>query len=326
MFCPAAAAEETAVDVDYVSQIKSIFKQRCYACHGSLKQNAGLRLDTGQLIRKGSENGAIVQQTAPGKSLLLKRVTHEDADQRMPPVGMPLTVKEIQAIRRWIAAGSPSPADEESEQDPRDHWAFRRPLRSGLPGISRPEWAHNAIDRFLYAEFDRRKLVPVADADPATLLRRVYLDLVGLPPTREALVSFQADPSQEHYRRVVNRLLASPRYGERWGRHWMDVWRYSDWYGRRKQNDVRNSAPQIWRWRDWIIDSLNSDKGYGRMVQEMLAADELAAADDSAWPATGYLVRNYYSLNPNEWMRHTVEYTGKAFLGLTFNCAHCHDH
>ena len=160
----------------------------------------------------------------------------------------------------------------------------------------------------------------------AVLLRRVYLDLVGFPPSGEQLKAFQADPSQAHYRRVVDRLLASPRYGERWGRHWMDVWRYSDWYGRRKVNDVRNSAPQIWRWRDWIIDSLNSDKSYAKMVREMLAADELSATDDSAWPATGYLIRNYFSLNPNEWMRHSVEFTGKAFLGLTFNCAHCHDH
>ncbi len=326
MFCPAVTAGAEPVAVDYVSQVKSIFKKRCYACHGSLKQNAGLRLDTGQLIRKGSENGAIIQATAPEKSLLLKRVMHEDADQRMPPIGMPLSDEEIRAIRRWIAAGSPSPAGEEPEEDPRDHWAFRRPVRPALPEISGPGWALNAIDHFLHAEWDRRKLVPVPDADPASLLRRVHLDLVGLPPSRDEQVAFAADPSQEHYRRVVDRLLASPRYGERWGRHWMDVWRYSDWYGRRKQNDVRNSAPQIWRWRDWIIDSLNSDKGYGRMVQEMLAADELAAADDSAWPATGYLIRNYYSLNPNEWMRHTVEYTGKAFLGLTFNCAHCHDH
>ena len=151
IFCPAAAAEETAADVDYVSQIKSIFKQRCYACHGSLKQNAGLRLDTGQLIRKGSENGAIVQATAPEKSLLLKRVMHEDADQRMPPIGMPLADEEIRAIRRWIAAGSPSPAGEEAEKDPRDHWAFRRPVRLALPEISRPGWALNAIDHFLHA-------------------------------------------------------------------------------------------------------------------------------------------------------------------------------
>ena len=321
-----AATTSPAADVTYVSRIKKVFQHRCYACHGSLKQEAGLRLDTGQLIRKGSENGVVVNKTSVDSSLLLKRVMSKDPAERMPPIGMPLEPGEIAAIRSWIAAGSPSPADEEPEADPRDHWSFRPPVRPGLPVISRPEWAYNAVDRFVHARYDQHGLAPVGDADPAVLLRRVHLDLVGFPPSGEQLKAFRADPSQAHYRRVVDRLLASPRYGERWGRHWMDVWRYSDWYGRRKVNDVRNSAPQIWRWRDWIIESLNSDKSYARMVREMLAADELSATDDSAWPATGYLIRNYFSLNPNEWMRHSVEFTGKAFLGLTFNCAHCHDH
>ena len=322
----AAVTTSPAADVDYVSQIKSVFKHRCYACHGSLKQEAGLRLDTGRSVRQGSENGAVVQKADVEMSALWKRVTAKDPAERMPPIGKPLEAGEIAAIRNWIAAGSPSPADEKPEADPRDHWSFRPPVRPELPTISDPDWAYNAVDRFVHARYDQHGLTPVPKADPAVLLRRVYLDLVGFPPSGEQLKAFQADPSQAHYRRVVDRLLASPRYGERWGRHWMDVWRYSDWYGRRKVNDVRNSAPQIWRWRDWIIDSLNSDKSYAKMVREMLAADELSATDDSAWPATGYLIRNYFSLNPNEWMRHSVEFTGKAFLGLTFNCAHCHDH
>ena len=296
----------SAADVDYASQIKSVFKHRCYACHGALKQEAGLRLDSGQLIRKGSENGVIVQKAAVEASVLLKRVTAKDPAERMPPIGMPLEPGEIAAIRNWIAAGSPSPVDEKPEADPRDHWSFRPPVRPTLPTISRPGWAYNAVDRFVHARYDQQKLRPVADADPAVLLRRVHLDLVGLPPSSEQLQAFLAEPSQAHYRQVVDRLLASPRHGERWGRHWMDVWRYSDWYGRRKVDDVRNSAPQIWRWRDWIIDSLNRDKSYAQMVREMLAADELSATDDSAWPATGYLIRNYFSLNPNDWMRHSV--------------------
>ncbi len=310
----------------YISRIRPLFQERCYACHGSLKQESGLRLDSGKLIRRGSRNGPIVLANSPEKSELLQRVTSEDIDHRMPPIGKPLTDQQIKWIRDWVAAGSPSPAGEQPEADPHSHWSFRQPRRPPLPLISQPGWAYNAVDRFVHARYDQQELKPVADAPPAVLLRRVYLDLVGLPPSADQLQAFLADPSQEHYVRVVERLLASPRYGERWGRHWMDVWRYSDWYGRRNVNDVRNSAPQIWRWRDWIIDSLNSDKSYAKMVQEMLAADELAATDDSAWPATGYLIRNYYSLNPNDWMRHSVEYTGKAFLGLTFNCAHCHDH
>ncbi len=312
--------------VDYVTQVKPLLRERCYSCHGTLKQESGLRLDSGALIRQGGDSGPIVLATDPSGSPLLERISAQDPGHRMPPIGKPLSAEQIQLMREWVAAGSPSPADEQPEEDPRQHWAFRLPVRPTLPIIPRPDWAYNPIDQLVYAVYDREQLTPAQDADPAVRLRRVYLDLIGLPPDTAELAAFLEDPSQDHYLRVVDRLLASPQYGERWGRHWMDVWRYSDWYGRRKENDVRNSAPQIWRWRDWIVNSLNQDKSYARMVEEMLAADELAATDDSAWPATGYLIRNYYSLNPNEWMRHSVEYTGKAFLGLTFNCAHCHDH
>ena len=312
--------------VDYVTQVKPLLRERCYSCHGTLKQESGLRLDSGALIRQGGDSGPIVLATDPSGSALLERISAQDPAHRMPPIGKPLSAQQIQLIRDWVAAGSPSPANEQPEEDPRQHWAFRLPVRPDLPTITRPDWAYNPIDQLVSAVYDREHVTPAQDADPAVRLRRVYLDLIGLPPGTAELTAFLTDPSQDHYHRVVDRLLASPQYGERWGRHWMDVWRYSDWYGRRKENDVRNSAPQIWRWRDWIIDSLNNDKSYARMVEEMLAADELAATDDSAWPATGYLIRNYYSLNPNEWMRHSVEYTGKAFLGLTFNCAHCHDH
>ncbi len=163
-------------------------------------------------------------------------------------------------------------------------------------------------------------------ADRATLLRRIYLDLIGLPPTREQLHAFLADRAPDAYERVVDRLLSSPQYGERWSRHWMDVWRYSDWYGRRSVPDVMNSYPRIWRWRDWIVRSLNEDKGYDRMIVEMLAADEVSPDDEDSLAATGFLVRNWFKWNYNQWMRDNVEHTGKAFLGLTLNCCHCHDH
>jgi len=256
----------------------------------------------------------------------MERLEAAEIEYRMPPLGKPLTPEEIGLFRTWIEQGAPSPADEEPELDPREHWAFRVAKRPAIPTVNDPTWARNPIDTFLSAQYDRHQLSPAPDATPSQRLRRVYLDLIGLPPTPAQLQVFLENPSDEHYRKIVDHLLDSPHYGERWGRHWMDVWRYSDWYGRRYVNDVRNSAPQIWRWREWIVESLNRDKSYARMVQEMIAADEIAAEDDSAWPATGYLIRNYYSLNPNEWMRHNVEYTGKAFLGLTFNCAHCHDH
>ncbi len=147
-----------------------------------------------------------------------------------------------------------------------------------------------------------------------------------MPPTRPELQAFLDDPSDASYEQVVDRLLASPHYGERWGRHWMDVWRYSDWYGRRAVPDVTNSYAMIWRWRDWIVRSLNDDKGYDRMVAEMLAADELEPGNDTEAVATGFLLRNFYRWNYNTWMKDNVEHTAKAFLGLTIQCAHCHDH
>ncbi|HEX6984206.1 MAG TPA: DUF1549 and DUF1553 domain-containing protein, partial [Planctomycetaceae bacterium] len=162
------------------------------------------------------------------------------------------------------------------------------------------------------------------EAPRHVLLRRVYLDLSGLPPSPEELRACLADDSPDAYERVVERLLADPRHGERWGRHWMDVWRYSDWYG--YGQELRNSHKHVWRWRDWIVESVNDGKPYDRMVVEMLAADELAPADPDALRATGYLARNYYKFNRDVWLDRVVEHTGKAFLGLTFNCARCHDH
>ena len=217
------------------------------------------------------------------------------------------------------------PAAEVPVDDGRDHWAFVAPERAELPPVGASGSGH-PIDRFLDARLAADGLEPVADADRATLLRRVTLDLTGLPPTRDDVRAFLADTAPDAYERLVERLLASPAYGERWGRHWMDVWRYADWHGRRYVPDVWNSAPQVFRWRDWIIAALNADTGYDEMVRCMLAADELHPGDRDAGVATGYLVRNWYALNPNDWMRSTVEHVGKAFLGLATNCAHCHDH
>lgn len=310
----------------YLQHVKPVFKERCFACHGALKQEAGLRLDTGSSIRKGSASGSIIKPDDVAGSALLQRLTSHDDFERMPPEGSPLSPAEIGAIAEWIQAGATSPPDELPEPSPDEHWAFVSPKPQTVPDSDKTSFPWNDIDRFLLHRWQQQGVQPTPNADPATRLRRLYLDLTGLPPTPQQILAFEQSPTIEHWRAEVERLLSSTAYGERWGRHWMDVWRYADWYGRRQNMDVRNSAPQIWRWRDWIVQSLNDDKSYARMIQEMLAADEIAPQDDSTWPATGYLVRNYYSLNPNEWMRHNVEYTGKAFLALTFNCAHCHDH
>src|SRR5262249_50338786 len=211
--------------------------------------------------------------------------------------------------------GAKAPAVEKREENPRTHWAFQKPVRPAVGLADASGWCRNPIDAFVAGEHAKHGLQPNPPATRETLLRRVYLDLIGLPPTRQELHAFLADRSEHAYEKVVDKLLDSPHYGERWARHWMDVWRYSDWYGRRQVPDVWNSAPQIWRWRDWIVKSLNADKGYDRMLQEMLAADEIAPGDDEAAVATGYLVRNWYALNPNQWMRDIVEHAGKAFLG-----------
>ncbi|HVE42303.1 MAG TPA: PSD1 and planctomycete cytochrome C domain-containing protein [Planctomycetota bacterium] len=301
--------------VDYVRDLKPLFRERCVSCHGSLKQKGRLRADTVEAMKK---KGAIVPGR-PDQSPIVQRVTATD-DTRMPLDAKALTPKEVDLLRTWIAAGAPGPADEKPEEPPSAHWAFRVPARAAVPA------GRNPVDVFVAAERERRGLPTAPPASKEVLLRRVHLDLVGLPPTPEELRAFLADASPDAYEKVVDRLLARPQYGERWGRHWMDVWRYSDWYGTRSQNDVRYSYGQIWRWRDWIVRSLNEDKGYDRMIVEMLAADEVAPEDDAALAATGFIVRNWYGWNHNQWMRDLVEHTGKAFLGLTMNCAHCHDH
>ena len=331
----ARAATPVPTPVDYAAEIKPILLTRCYACHGGLQQKAGLRLDTGVLARRGGKSGAAVVPGDVAKSLLFARVTATNASERMPQEGDPLKPEQIELLRRWIAQGAVSPAGEKGEPDPREHWAFQPPVRPAVPalaalpansGAETRAAIRNPLDAYIAAEHRQHGLTALPEAGKGVVLRRVYLDLIGLPPTREELQAFLADARTDAYERVVERLLDDPRHGERWARHWMDLWRYADWFGRRMVPDVWNSAPQIWRWRDWIVRSLNTDRGYDRMLREMLAADEVAPGDDDAVVATGYLVRNWYALNPNQWMRDNVKHTGKAFLGLTFNCAHCHDH
>lgn len=204
----------------------------------------------------------------------------------------------------------------------KDHWAFQPIRRPALP----PSFFGNPIDAFLSVELKKRGLKPTAPAPRSLLLRRVYFDLIGLPPTRSELEAFLRDDSPVAYERVVERLLASPQHGERWGRHWMDVWRYSDWFGNEGKGRITNGLRHLWHWRDWIVSSLNSGKGYDRMILEMLAGDEIAPSDPDILSATGFLVRNRYRLDRNVPMMASVEHTGRAFLGLTFDCARCHEH
>lgn len=195
-----------------------------------------------------------------------------------------------------------------------------------VPKVKDPRRSRNPIDAFIAAGQEARELKPRPPAAKEVLMRRAYLDLIGLTPTPEEQRAFLADKSTDAYERLVDRLLDDPRHGERWGRHWMDVWRYSDWAGWSDGNQIRDSQPHIWRWRDWIVESLNENKSYDRMLQEMLAADELAPLDAQALRATGFLARNYKMLSREQWMEDTVKHTAQAFLGVTVGCAKCHDH
>ena len=309
------AATHAADPVDYRKDVRPVLQERCYACHGALAQKAKLRVDSGANLLRG---GAIVPGK-PGDSELVLRIASENEAQRMPPEGHPLKPEQIEKIKLWIEQGAIVPKDDAPESDPRDHWSFRAPVRPPVP-----DGHGNPIDAFVRAKWVEKGLTPVGPADQRVLLRRVYLDLIGLPPTPEQLDAFVKDASPDAYEKVVDQLLASPQYGERWGRHFLDVWRYSDWWG--LGAELRNSQRHIWHWRDWTIESFNADLGYDAMIRQMLAADELFPTDAKKLRATGYLARSYFLFNRTTWLDEVVEHSGKGFLGLTFNCAKCHDH
>ena len=335
---PAESSANVAnVPVDYVKDVRPILRAKCAMCHNEAEPSGGLRLDGVAHVMKGGDSGPVLIPGSSIESRMIQAVV-QAGDLKMPPPeeGKPLEPAQIEILRRWIDQGAKIPDDENQIT----HWAFLKPVRPAVPhieGSSSPlagnlllganeggAGAVHPIDAFIAQQHAARGLAPIAPAPKHVLLRRVYLDLIGLPPTPEQLAAFENETSPAAYEKVVDQLLASPHYGERWGRHWMDVWRYSDWDG--YGAEVRESKPHIWRWRDWIIESLNADKSYDQMVVEMLAADEACPDDLQAARATGYLVRNWYVFNRNAWLDNTIEHTGKAFMGVTFNCARCHDH
>jgi len=289
----------TADDL-FVREVRPLLQEHCFGCHSGAAAQGKLDLSAPADLARVVKAGTLYQAVA-----------------HTGPVRMPLGKPQLPAaalakIAGWIRAGA--------EVAPQRHWAFVSPVRPRSAG------AGNPIDVFVTAAYKQRGLTPAGPADKRTLFRRVTVDLTGVPPTAAEMRAFLADGTANAYERAVDRLLASPRYGERWGRHWMDIWRYSDWYGYRKTNEVRNSQRHIWQWRDWIVESLNEDRAYSQMVMEMLAGDEIAPADPKVLRATGYLVRNYKRYDRDGWMQDVVDHTSMAFLGLTLKCARCHDH
>ena len=318
------ARAESESGVDYLTDIKPLLREKCFACHSSLKQEGELRLDAASLIQKGGDSGPSIVAGSVVKSLILERVTDDDDDNRMPPAeaGSRLTAEEVAKLTTWIRSGAAAP-DEAIPEHPSRHWSFLPPVKVDVPDVS-ADWIRSDIDRFLAAEHERIGVSAVGETSRSMLLRRATLALTGLPPTPAERRAFVDDTSDAAFENSIDRLLESPRYGERWARHFMDIWRYSDPSGYGKE--IRDGREHIWRWRDWIVESLNADKGYDRMVVEMLAADEVSPEDQASLRATGFLARNWYKFNRNVWLDNIVEHSSKAFLGLTVNCARCHDH
>ncbi|HKW97533.1 MAG TPA: DUF1549 domain-containing protein [Bryobacteraceae bacterium] len=305
--------------------VRTLLETNCVKCHNAQLKRSGLDLTSHESLLRGADTGAVVVPGDAKSSELYKRIS-QMVQPGMPFGGQKLPEEAINQVAEWINAGAGYDAPIAAGKGALSHWAFKMPKRPPVPEVKNRAWVRNPIDAFVAAEYEKRGLKPVAQADKRTLLRRVYLDLIGLPPTPAEMNAFLADNSKDAYEKIVDKLLASPRYGERWGRHWMDIWRYSDWYGWRAQNQVRYSQRHIWHWRDWIIESLNKDKGYDEMIVEMLAGDELAPDDPNVVRATGYLARNWYMFDRNVILKDTVDYTAMAFLGLTMKCARCHSH
>lgn len=314
----------------YETEIKPLIQKHCFACHNSKVKQGGFDISTREALLQGSEHGKVVVPGNPAESQLYKLVAHV-SEPGMPFKSKKLPDAAVEKFSEWIRAGVPyggaaEDPDAAFAAEAAKHWAFRKPARPEVPKVADTAWSKNPVDAFLAAGHTQHGVKPLPEANRATLIRRAYLDLTGLVPSPEEVRAFVNDKNLNAWEALVDRLLESPRYGEQWGRHWLDVWRYSDWYGYRKTGQVRYSQRHIWRWRDWTIESLNKNKPYSQMIMEMLAGDEIAPGNPDVVRATGYLARNWYMFNRNVWLQDTVEYTSTGFLGVTLKCARCHNH
>jgi hypothetical protein len=323
---PPASLPSRAAEAFFETRVRPVLVTNCIKCHGGEKVRGGLRLDSRSALLKGGEQGPAVVPGDPEKSLLVQAVRHTQDDLKMPPTRR-LPAAEVEALAAWVKDGAAWPAGVASLAERR--WAFG-PVPKVEPPPGPADGSADTIDRFVRAKLREHGLEPAAPADRRTLIRRASFDLTGLPPTPEEVGAFLADPSPDAWARLVERLLASPHYGERWGRHWLDVVRYADTGG----FEADHQYPSAWRYRDYVIRSLNADKPFDRFLQEQVAGDELWPGDPDAALATGlYCVGPALpesAMVPNqlesEWLTDAADTTGAAFLGLTFGCARCHDH
>jgi len=311
--------------------VAPILRKHCVECHGGDATEAKLRLSTRHDLLYGSQSGRIVVPGQAGASMLLRLVA-ANSKPHMPPEGQ-LSDAEIAIVGRWVDSLPADALPKRAAVGSADHWAYKPVAVSVPPSVNNSAWVNNSIDRFILAKLEAAGFTPSPAADPVTLCRRLYFDLIGLPPTPEELEAFVRDPSDEAYAALVDKLLASPHYGERWGRHWLDLARYADSSG--YQNDV--DRPYAWKYRDYVIASFNSDKPYAQFIAEQLAGDEVAPEDREAWIATGFCrcgttnddtmgagaMKEKYRLDV---LDDVLSTTTAVFLGQTIGCARCHDH
>ncbi|HVC96749.1 MAG TPA: DUF1549 domain-containing protein, partial [Pirellulales bacterium] len=326
---PAFAADE----IDYRNDVRPILAQHCYECHGPDTQKSGLRLDTVAAARDGGYNGPAVVAGNSGESLLIAAVTGTGDVQKMPPEQRPpLSDAQIALLRVWIDQGAAAPADDApaaSKDGAAKHWSFRPLASPAIPPVGNSVWVRNPIDAFILARLEAEGLAPSPQADRVTFIRRLSLDLLGLPPSPAEVEQFVTNQRPDAYEQLVDRLLISPHYGERWGRHWLDQARYADSNGY-----TIDGGRSIWKYRDWVIDALNRDLPFDQFTVEQLAGDMLPGATVEQVVATGFhrntLVNEEGGTDPEQFRVESVvdrvSTTGAVFLGLTLGCARCHDH
>ena len=324
----------------FEAKIRPVLVQHCYECHSakSTKVKGGLLLDTKAGVLAGGDDGVVLVPGKPNQSSIIKAMRHEGTSKMPPKYKLPDSV--IQDFVEWIAMGAPDPRDGSGPnkgyktmtlEEAKTFWAFQLPKKSE-PSVKNAGWAKSPIDRFLLAKMEAKGLKPVADADRYTLLRRLSFDLIGLPPTLDEIETFVNDKAPDAVEKQVDRLLASKHFGERWGRHWLDLARYAETNG----NADNVPFPEAYRYRDYVIDAFNRDTPYDRFVLEQIAGDLLPATDakekDRSLTATGLLAltsKPRAQNNPDyKWdlIADQIDVTSRAFLGMSVMCARCHDH
>ena len=354
-FRPVWTTSESAQEEFFEKKVRPIFAANCQRCHNAKSKVAGLDLTTAEAFQRGRDSGPVINKEKPEESRLLKVIGY-DGETKMPPAGR-LKDHEIATLTEWVKMGAPwpggippaaseilpkSPNARSFTEEEKGFWAYQ-PIKEVAPPQTAPQapsqtedeaWAHSPIDRFILRKLEERNLKPAPPADKLTMLRRATFDLTGLPPTENEMREFLADRSPEAFKKVVERLLASPRYGERWGRHWLDVTRYADSTG----NDEDHRYPHAWKYRDYVIESFNNDLPYDQFIREQVAGDLLPAKDGGEVNRRGIIATGFLALGPKAIAQQDkkkmlydvydeqVDVTTKAFLGLTVSCARCHDH